>query len=102
MSDFPLKQGARCGLCGGPCNALGCVSECAESRAAAIWNDEWPGTDEERLSAVKQIAESELRGVRPEFVSPAVIRIYRIVNAAGKKQPDPPASALPVEGDERG
>lgn len=92
--DLPLKEGASCGACGGPVDALGCVVKCAESekyRLGPFWGDP-NGSDsvEHRLQAIKGIAELELRGVRPEFISPALIRIYEIANVP---LPDPQEGA---------
>jgi len=77
MPDFPVKDGATCGGCGGPVNAFGCVAHCAESREWEV-RPKVGGTAEEKLAHIARIAEIELRSTRPEFVAPAVIAIYEI------------------------
>lgn len=83
--EWPLKDGARCGWCAGPCNAFGCVAKCDESqkrRLGPFWGDpDNSASVEERLRAIAQVAEQDIRGVRPEFVSPALVRIYEIAKA---------------------
>lgn len=80
-ADFPLKEGAKCGRCGGPCNARGCARRCPESEEArlSVWGHLDAVPPVQRLDAIKQIVVTELKGVKPEFVSPALLRIYEIV-----------------------
>ncbi len=88
MASFPLKKGAMCGWCAGPCNVFGCANECAEFQQHRLqWPDRTPNdSPEDQLADIKAICVNELLGVRPEFVSPALVRIARIlgVNAQGE------------------
>lgn len=103
MRDFPVKEGARCGYCSGAVDAFGCVGRCAESQANRLWRDfdqATPAGPEFRLQQIKAIAEVEIRGLKPEFVSPALIRIYELV--ALRVAPPPVTQPVEIQGAEEG